>query len=429
MCSSFDTSFYPSAPLFTAPLNAQLSRHAPHGPSSASLFTPPTTSALPTATAPGVKRTRAGNVAPASSANPTGYDEETSNIGGGRGKRIVRGVPGDTSKPRRGAAAISGAIEAPTTRRSSRLSRDTGSSNGVASVGMTTTRSQTSASGGSGGILKSANSRDKKRSKANTGPSVLSDAGSEPLSPPSHSSSPAPSSPGGSNAAVIAQANLPDQARQDAEDYITSILRGFGKAAVAQSKYENLKVMDALGNLPLEQQRSTKCLIMSGRAHFEALNYEKVSLSFASSSPRFASLNFGVSAGRESFRTSSNTLSSPSRWDGSLLDDSLASTPLYASLALITRSYAPIGNAFIELDLNWQCFLTQFGSRFRPQVFQTSSTTRSKLCLCVYSRRPRMHHVGRVGESDGLLPRSNQTRSSSLQRLVRSPSLCATLLD
>lgn len=202
----------------------------------------------------------------------------------------MRGVPGDASKPRRGAAVVSAGAEAPTTRRSSRLSRDTGSSNGVSSVGMTTTRSQTSANGGSGGILKSANSREKKRSKANTGPSVLSDAGSEPLSPPSHSSSPAPSSPGGSNAAAIAQGNLPDPARQEAEDYVTSLLRGFGKAAVAQSKYENLKVVDALSSLPLEQQRSTKCLIMSGRAHFEALNYEKVSFPFPPPSPQLVSL-------------------------------------------------------------------------------------------------------------------------------------------
>ncbi|GAA5951706.1 hypothetical protein JCM3765_003089 [Sporobolomyces pararoseus] len=271
---SFDTSFYPSAPLFSAPLNSQLARNSALPPSS-SLFTPPTTSNLPTATAPGVKRTRGGNVAPASTSISAGNQDEEAGPAGARGKRVVRGVPGE-SKSRRGATVAP--VEPPATRRSSRLSRDTGSSNGTASVGMAVSRSQTSVNGGNVSVPKSANSRDKKRSKANAGPSVLSDAGSDPRSPPSHSSSPVPSSPGGTNPTF---ATLTDAARQEAEDYVTLVLRGFGGAAVAQSKYENFRVVGSLATLPIEQQRSARCLIMLARAHSESLNYEKAEKAFA----------------------------------------------------------------------------------------------------------------------------------------------------
>ncbi|GAA6012125.1 hypothetical protein JCM11491_001758 [Sporobolomyces phaffii] len=270
---SFDASFYPSAPLFSAPVNAQLARSSAL-PSSSSLFTPPTTSTLPTATAPGVKRTRAGNIAPASSSTTTMNQDDDGLVVVGRGKRVVRGVPGET-KSRRG--AIGPTVEPPATRRSSRLSRDP-SSTGVGSIGMSVTRSQSSATNGTAAVIKSANSRDKKRSKANAGPSVLSDAGSEPRSPRSHSSSPAPSSPGGIHTAL---SNSGEVARQEAEDYVSSILRGFGGAAIAQSKYENRRVVECLADLPLEQQRSTKCLIMTARAHFENLDYEKAEKAFA----------------------------------------------------------------------------------------------------------------------------------------------------
>ncbi|GAA5885393.1 hypothetical protein JCM16303_006032 [Sporobolomyces ruberrimus] len=265
---SFDTSCYPSAPLFSAPLLSHATRSAALLPAT-SLFTPPTASNLPTATAPGVKRTRGGNVASASSGLAAGHDDE-GGIAGARGKRMVKGVPGE-QKARRGAATVG--VDPPATRRSSRLSRDAGSNSGIGSVGMMVSRSQSSLNGGNAVAVKNASSRDKKRSKANAGPSVLSDAGSEPRSPPSHSSSPAPSSPG--------LAGPPDLARQEAEDYVTVMLRGFGAAAIAQSKYENNKVVEALGSLPLEQQRSAKCLIMLARAHFESLNYEKAEKAFA----------------------------------------------------------------------------------------------------------------------------------------------------
>ncbi|GAA5933128.1 anaphase promoting complex subunit CDC27 [Sporobolomyces koalae] len=276
--SSLDTSFYPSAPLFSAPITSQSNRAGPAStvPASSSLFTPPAAVSLPTATAPGVKRTRAGNVAPASSAGALAQDE--TGVPGGRVKRVVRGVPGEP-KPRRGAATLATGDGAPT-RRSSRLSRDAGSSQG-SSQPMTTSRSQTSTSGTNAGVLRSANNRDKKRSKANVGPSVLSDAGSEPRSPPSRSSSPAPSSPGCSNAVTSSFANLPETVRADAEAYVTSILRGFAQASVALSRYENSKVIQALVSLPVDQQRSVKCLVLSGRAHFEALDYEKAEESFA----------------------------------------------------------------------------------------------------------------------------------------------------
>ncbi|GAA5911646.1 anaphase promoting complex subunit CDC27 [Sporobolomyces salmoneus] len=274
---SFDTSFYPSAPLFSAPLNTQVTRTSA-APSS-SLFTPPTTTSnLPTATAPGVKRTRGGNVAPASSSLVTSNQDDETGVVGTRSKRVVRGVPGETAKSRRGGAHVTPA-EPPATRRSSRLSRDAGSTNSLGSVVMVLSKSQSSSVNGPNPTLpKSANSRDKKRSKANIGPSVLSDAGSEPRSPHSQASSPVPSSPGGASATTV----LPEiAARQEAEDWVTLILRGFAGAVIAQSKYENFKVVEAFGNLPIEQQRSARCLIMLARSHAESLNYEKAEKVFA----------------------------------------------------------------------------------------------------------------------------------------------------
>ncbi|GAA6063052.1 hypothetical protein JCM10212_001115 [Sporobolomyces blumeae] len=318
---SFDNSFYPtSAPLF-APSRPPFPAAPP--PASSSLFTPPSTTnaSIPTATAPGVKRTRAGNVAQSSAGNLNGGGgggEDSTGQNGGRGKRVVRGVPGGEAKARRGGGGGGGhqatvSAEPPVTRRSSRLSRDAnGSSNGtggglgLSSIAMTTSRSQSSANGGGGGgstsssLLKSANARDKKRSKANSGPSVLSDttaSGSEPRSPPSHCSSPAPSSPGGVNTFAptstittqsITTQSIPtlgqqqqELARQEAEDYAVSLLRGFGKAVVHQAKYENAKVLESVASLPIEQQRSSRGLVLVGRAHFEALNYDKAEKAFA----------------------------------------------------------------------------------------------------------------------------------------------------
>ncbi|CEQ43033.1 SPOSA6832_04921 [Sporobolomyces salmonicolor] len=275
--ASFDTSFYPSAPLFSAPMTANFASQASR---TNSLFTPPAPPTLPTATAPGVKRTRAGNIAPASTAAASADDDTTQRAAHGR--RVVRGVPGD-GKTRRGDASAT--ATAPATRRSSRLSRDTGSSTGAASaaasVGMTLSRSQTSANGRNAPASTAA--RDKKRSKANAGPSVLSDAGSDALSPPppSHSSSPAPSSPGAS-----AQQQHPriasslDPARQEAEDYVSGVLRCFARAEVARAKYEGAKCLEALAGLPVEQQRTARCLIGVAKAHFEMLNYDKAEKAF-----------------------------------------------------------------------------------------------------------------------------------------------------
>ncbi|GAA5878306.1 hypothetical protein JCM1840_002375 [Sporobolomyces johnsonii] len=274
--ASFDTSFYPTAPLFSAPMTANLASQPPR---TNSLFTPPAPPALPTATAPGVKRTRAGNIAPASTAAGSADDDTTQRAANGR--RVVRGVPAD-GKTRRGDASAT--ATAPATRRSSRLSRDTGSSTGAAaaaSVGMTLSRSQTSANGRN--AVASTAARDKKRSKANAGPSVLSDAGSDALSPPppSHSSSPAPSSPGASaQQQPPSIASALDPARQEAEDYVSGVLRCFARAEVARARYEGAKCLEALGGLPVEQQRTARCLIGVAKAHFEMLNYDKAEKAF-----------------------------------------------------------------------------------------------------------------------------------------------------
>lgn len=266
--NSFEHSFYPSqqqlAPLSFVPQAALLNAHAS---SSNTLFTPPPTSSIAPA-APGVKRARGQAAASTSHSAAVAEDELKP------GRRVVRGVPGTDKRPARDSS-----VGAPT-RRSSRLSRDTnGSSTGTTGTGpssssMSVSRSSNSRASSS---TTTAPAGGKKRTKNGAGPSVLSDAGSDALSPTSHShsSSPVPSSPGASSHHQPLPPPI-DPAVQDAEDYVVGTLRSFGRAAVAAANYEGAKTIEALMQLPVEQQRSWRCLIGVGRAHFDMLNYDKV---------------------------------------------------------------------------------------------------------------------------------------------------------
>ncbi|GAA5824201.1 hypothetical protein JCM3770_006131 [Rhodotorula araucariae] len=264
--SSFDASFYPSTvPLSFAPATAVLAPAVRNpAPATGSLFTPPV-AVLPAATAPGVKRTRAGNVAPASiTAAPQVAEDE----GARSGRRIVRGE----GKSRRGDASTVG--PAPATRRSSRLSGNAAAAGGAA---MVVSRSQSSATGRQVTGANGGGPRDKKRTKGGTGPSVLSDAGSEPIS---HSSSPAPSSPANAAVATSIGAALDPVARDEAQEYVFDVLRSFARAAVAAATYEMRGAIDALAELPAEQMRTWRPLVMLARMHYEMLNYAQAEKAF-----------------------------------------------------------------------------------------------------------------------------------------------------
>ncbi|BGO97485.1 putative 20S cyclosome subunit BimA/Nuc2/Cdc27 [Rhodotorula toruloides ATCC 204091] len=257
---SFDASFYPGVGNLPFSTNNPAARS---NGAAGSLFTPPTAT-LPTATAPGVKRTRAGNVAPASTAATANDDD--SNRTAANGRRILRG----DGKVRRGDASAT--ATAPATRRSSRLSSN------AASTAMAVSRSQSSANGRSG--VTAAGTGDKKRKRGATGPSVLSDVGSDAAF--SHSSSPAPSSPGGSTAhpQQPSIASVLDPAREEAEDYVLSILRAFATAARAAALYAQKEVVQALATLPSEQARTWRALVALAKAHFEMLSYDKAEKAF-----------------------------------------------------------------------------------------------------------------------------------------------------
>ncbi|SCV67008.1 BQ2448_5654 [Microbotryum intermedium] len=298
--SSFDTSFYPQ------PFNLQNNGHA-HASSSNSLFAPPTVVNIASnGVAPGVKRTRGGsqaqtpNAATTSLATPNnGGDEDmrpSAMTNAAPSKRVARGGPSnpnvatETGSKHRRDGSIGSSSAAPATRRSSRLSRDHGSSNGITgggSVSMALTRSQLSANGGGAATTRSAAARDKKRSKAGAGPSVFSDAGSEALSPPSMtSSSPAPSSPGTTmhpppTSTSMQQVSIVDAAMQEAEDYVAHLLRCFAAAATNAAQFESAQTIEALLLLPVEQQRTWRCLVGIAKAHLELLNYEKAEKAFA----------------------------------------------------------------------------------------------------------------------------------------------------
>ncbi|GAA6023855.1 hypothetical protein JCM10207_005396 [Rhodosporidiobolus poonsookiae] len=288
--SSFDASFYPTQPLsFGPPRHPNPALSNPSG----SLFTPPA-AALPTATAPGVKRTRAGNVAPASMSLEDDSSAPAPARAPANGRRPIRAAPGENKSRATSASAASGA---PGTRRSSRLSAH------ATSAAMAPSRSQSSASGRTGGTT-ATGARDKKRTKAGAGPSVLSDStstvGSDALSPVS-SSSPGPSSPPaatvaltgstGSTAsgapslsALAALAPTPADlaARNEAEAYVLSVLRAFAHAEAALSGYDAERALEALAGLPGEQARQARAMRAVGRARFERGEYEKAEKAFES---------------------------------------------------------------------------------------------------------------------------------------------------
>ncbi|GAA5843766.1 hypothetical protein JCM9279_000136 [Rhodotorula babjevae] len=285
--SSFDASFYPTAPLSFAPSTAALRQPASStAPTTApgSLFTPPA-GAAPAATAPGVKRTRAGNIAPASiAAAAPAIDDDPARVG----RRIVRGE----GRSRRGDGSVGaagggggagggGSSAAPPTRRSSRLSGHAAAA-AAGGAAMAVSRSQTSATGGRAASGAGAGgSRDKKRNKGGAGPSVLSDAGSEPTV--SHSSSPAPSSPAhgsGSGPSSASQVLVDPAARDEAHDYVLGTLRAFARAAVAAATYEMKGAIEALAELPAEQMRTARALVMLAKMHYELLNYAQAEKAF-----------------------------------------------------------------------------------------------------------------------------------------------------
>ncbi|GAA5922557.1 hypothetical protein JCM3775_005771 [Rhodotorula graminis] len=287
--SSFDASFYPTAPLSFAPSTAALPptlRQPPSSTATGSLFTPPA-GAAPAATAPGVKRTRAGNIAPASiAAAASTADDDSARVG----RRIVRGEGrarrGDGSVGAAGGAAggggAGGSSAAPPTRRSSRLSGHAASAAAAGGAAMAVSRSQTSATGGrAGNGAGVGGSRDKKRNKGGAGPSVLSDAGSEPTV--SHSSSPAPSSPahgGSSGPSSASRAMVDPVARDEAHDYVLGTLRAFARAAAAAATYEMKGAIEALAELPAEQRRTARALVMLAKMHYELLNYAQAEKAF-----------------------------------------------------------------------------------------------------------------------------------------------------
>lgn len=185
----------------------------------------------------------------------------------------MKGVPvgGVASTSRKAGSSTSNPVEV---RRSTRLSRDI-SSNGAPSSGSSAINSKSSRL-----TTKDSISRDKKRSKSGQGPSVLSDGGSDALSPRSRlSSSPPPSSPGlnGLNQLPTIDSVILDRGIQEAEDYVANCLRLFGKAVCEGCVYQSTKVIEALQALPIEQQKSWRSMIGIGKAHFEMLNYDKVS--------------------------------------------------------------------------------------------------------------------------------------------------------
>ncbi|GAA5861650.1 hypothetical protein JCM8547_000694 [Rhodosporidiobolus lusitaniae] len=305
--SSFDTSFLPSAPtaLSFAPSSRLLNHNHNHNnsaPSSTSLFTPPTASSLPTATAPGVKRTRAGNIAPASIvADGDDLLGPAAAAVGARapaGRRPVRGVP-EGSKARSTSSSansngINGGGGAPATRRSSRLS-----ANATSSAMAPSRSSQSSQNGAVRTNGTSSSTRDKKRSKAGAGPSVLSDsttstttslsttASDTGLSPPTNgngyaaSSSPGPSSPHTTLPALPAPVDPSVlAARFEAEDYVLHLLRQFGKAEVGLARFEGGSVVEAVAGLGGEQRGTARAWRGVGRARFERGEYAAAEKAF-----------------------------------------------------------------------------------------------------------------------------------------------------
>ncbi|KAG0656491.1 anaphase-promoting complex subunit cdc27 [Rhodotorula mucilaginosa] len=264
---SFDTTFYPATgTLSFAPIANPASGLAQNDTAMSSM---PAARLRPTAT--GVKRTRAGTLAPASAhlSNTLGStgDDDTQRIG-----QPPRRTARSDGKARRSDSAAAG-----TTRRSSRISNAVPSQN-EGGVPMIASRSQTSLSSS----RPTGHSREKKRSKAaGAGPSVRSD-NSDLL--PSNSSSPHPRSPD----VATATSNLREVVAvedgascQEAEHYVLAVLRGFARALVALSMRRLPAVAEAIASLPLEQSRSSRAASILAHAHFDAMQYAEAANAFA----------------------------------------------------------------------------------------------------------------------------------------------------
>lgn len=154
---------------------------------------------------------------------------------------------------------------------------------------MSLSRSQQSAASVGGGVAARGTKeqqREKKRSKAGAGPSVLSDPGANVssttdtlLSPLSHSSSPAPSSPGpgASFPPSSSSSSSPETLLiAEAEDYIVHLLRCFAQGMCWASRFEGEKSVEAYLGLPGEQLRTWRAMVGVAEGWMERLEYEKV---------------------------------------------------------------------------------------------------------------------------------------------------------
>ena len=269
--SSYESSLYPQpiSALSYGQNNPESKLNNPPVAASGSFFTPPVV-AQSTA---GTKRTR-GAVA----ATPV-VEERPKET-----RRAVKGVPTATSTRKSSNVASSSSSATTEVRRSTRLSRD------LSSIGLASSSTSSKSSSRIGATHPSVNPREKKRSKAGQGPAVLSDGGSDALSPRSRgfSSSPVPSSPGHPTSfspnlshtthRQSIESTLAEPIRK-VEEYIFDCLRGFGKAVCFGAAFLSKESLAALGDLPKEQQDGgSRCAILRGKAHFEMLNYEKVIL-------------------------------------------------------------------------------------------------------------------------------------------------------
>ncbi|KAM0792147.1 hypothetical protein ACM66B_004846 [Microbotryomycetes sp. NB124-2] len=258
--SSFEASFYRPVPLSFGQSAASQAPMNGITADAGSLFTPPAVGSLAAGAAPGVKRNRAGT--------PQNVPQDTRDEDNRRSSAAQEGRGARESAP----------MPRPM-RRSSRLSKDTNPGDSV-SRPMALSRSQ---QGSLSANATGRSTRDKKRSKAGTGPAILSDVSSEVLSPTSHSSSPVPSSPGGLSLAQAAHGliSLSEAAVQDAEEYVVNVLRSFGRAAASAAKFESAKCIEACQALPVEQQKTWRAHVFAAKAHMELLNYGKAEKSYA----------------------------------------------------------------------------------------------------------------------------------------------------
>ncbi|KPV75642.1 uncharacterized protein RHOBADRAFT_13625 [Rhodotorula graminis WP1] len=69
-------------------------------------------------------------------------------------------------------------------------------------------------------------------------------------------------------------------ARDEAHDYVLGTLRAFARAAAAAATYEMKGAIEALAELPAEQRRAARALVMLAKMHYELLNYAQAEKAF-----------------------------------------------------------------------------------------------------------------------------------------------------